>query len=135
MGGDDPLDITSSIPDILDAADSLRSQGENLTNSVNSALAAIDNLDVPAMFPPDRFTDEFLRTYHKQVDAGEDGAMPANAAVKHQAGQLGAGLTAVADFVTNAMLNYQRADEQGAAEIKEASGNGTASARRITTGT
>ncbi|AEH07790.1 MULTISPECIES: hypothetical protein [Protofrankia] len=127
MGGDNPLDITSSIPDILDVADGLRTEGENLTNSVNSALAAINNLDVPAMFPPDHFTNEFLRTYHKQVDAGGDGAMPANTAVKHQAGQFGAGLTAIADFVTDAMLNYQRADEQGATEIKEAGGYGATS--------
>ncbi len=120
--------IGSSIPDILNIANGLRSQGENLTNSVNNALAAINNLDVPATFPPDHFTEDFLQNYHKMVETGDDGLMHANMAVRHHAGQLGAGLTAVADFVTNAMLAYQRADEEGAAEINQVGGGEPTSA-------
>lgn len=114
------VDIRTSVADILNTANNLQSQGQNLTKTMSDAVDAINRIESdPETLPKDEFTDGFLENYHAQVPT-DSGSVTANVAVKLSALQLGQALTHIGEAVSKAMWGYSGADDENAADVNSA---------------
>jgi hypothetical protein len=117
------VEIKTSIADIINIANGLRSQGDTLSGTMKSSVTAITAIEQhPETLPIDEFTQGFLDNYHSHVE-GEHGPVNANEAVKGSALALGEALTSIGDGVAKAMWAYSAADDDNAADVGSA-GNG-----------
>lgn len=111
---------------LLSAANQMRSQGETLREELAGLMRDIEAAERdPGTFPPDKFTQEFLKTYHSEQE-GASG--PANEAVRtFVAGTpgsedevgLGGMLVQFGEVALNAMWTYSATDDASGGNIRD----------------
>lgn len=115
------VEIRTSVADILNIANGLQAKGDALTSSLNPLLTAITTIEShPETLPKDEFTDGFLTNYESLVPAGDGTTLTANEAVKTSARQFGPALTDIGKAVAKAMWSYSGADDDNAADVRDA---------------
>src|SRR5687768_2814316 len=114
------VEIGSSIADIISIANRLRVRGEDLASAASDASAEImDQEGRQETFPPDRFTNEFLRNYHASAEysvGDEVTTGPTNGAIRATAVEMGHKLRDVGDWVGQAMFTYAAQNEGNASD-------------------
>jgi|ADGO01.1.fsa_nt_gi hypothetical protein len=108
---------------LLNAASRMTSRGDALRGELADLMRDIEAAEQdPGTFPPDEFTEQFLKQYHEvQEDAG-----PANEAVRRfvagvpgseEEVGLGGVLSQFGSIATNAAWAYSSNDDEGARNI------------------
>ena len=118
------VEIGTSIADIISIANRLRQQGAGLESAVSDVSTDIEHQEGRGeTFPPDRFTNEFLRNYHASVEysQGEDVVSgTTNVAIRATAADMARKLGEVGDWVGQAMFTYAAQNEGNASDIASA---------------
>ena len=68
-------------------------------------------------FPPDKFTVEFMKTYHGKIEDSTGDGVQVNHAIMNSAVDAGQKLIELGEFVGKAMANYGAADDESATDI------------------
>lgn len=117
------VEIRTSVADILGIANRLRFAGQSMSTTMDGRLRAITTLEAaPGTLPPDEFTVEFLKTYHKSVEVSGGGGQPMNEAVKTTVPKLGEAMDKLGAYVADAMWSYTGTDDDNATDIDRAGG-------------
>jgi hypothetical protein len=118
------MEIGTSIANMIDMANRLRDRGDRLERAMTDAANAIEQHENGAKtFPPDKFTDPFLKTYHSDAEYSQGGQVvsgPANVAIRATAIEMGRQLREIADWVATAMFTYATQNEGNADDIASA---------------
>ncbi|SCE91869.1 hypothetical protein GA0070216_103125 [Micromonospora matsumotoense] len=116
------VEIRTSVADILGIANRLRFAGQSMSTTMDGKLQAITALEAaPGTLPPDEFTVEFLKTYHKSVEVS-GGGQQMNEAVKTTVPKLGEAMDKLGAYVADAMWSYTGTDDDNATDIDRAGG-------------
>jgi hypothetical protein len=112
------VEIRSSPAEIMSIANGLRGQGEALRGDVSGINGEIRERESRAeTFPPDDFTNNFLKNYHQEAPGVDGTNTTANVAVRQSAAYCAGKLIQIGDFVGAAMMNYGATDDESGEDI------------------
>ncbi|MEV4812322.1 hypothetical protein [Micromonospora avicenniae] len=118
------VEIKSSVADIIGIANHLSSSGISISSTMQVKLAAVTAMENAHGTLPrgDEFVEEFLKTYHKSIEAPDGGAQPMNEAVKASMPKLGEAMTQLGKYAADAMWSYTGVDDDNRDQINRAGG-------------
>ncbi|MER7440714.1 hypothetical protein [Micromonospora avicenniae] len=118
------VEIKSSVADIIGIANHLSSSGISISSTMQVKLAAVTAMENAQGTLPrgDEFVEEFLKTYHKSIEAPDGGAQPMNEAVKASMPKLGEAMTQLGKYAADAMWSYTGVDDDNRNQINRAGG-------------
>lgn len=112
------VDISSSPGEIIRIADRIAARGGDLVDEVKGIRDDITSHENRGeTFPPDKFTEPFLKHYHENVEGVHGKTVPANLAVQESAAYCGDKLVEIGQSVNKAMTNYEVTDDDSGDSI------------------